>query len=69
MSCEIPIIGVKPKRLCVCNNVLQSEFIKRVESGAQLPEIIEELSIGTKCGTCWSEAHRVYKKHKTIKES
>ena len=46
--------------VCVCNNVSERQIRRAVESGVTtMPQLREELSVGTCCGKCHSCAKTV----------
>ncbi|GGO77949.1 hypothetical protein GCM10011348_08670 [Marinobacterium nitratireducens] len=51
-------------KICICNNVSDSEIRAAIENGAQtMRDLREELCVGTECGKCACAAKRILRSH------
>ncbi len=51
-------------KVCICNNVSDSEIRTAIENGAQtMRDLREELCVGTECGKCACAAKRILRSH------
>lgn len=61
---------MRPKKVCLCMSVTESELVKAIESGADTFEkLVDETTAATSCGTCTVQVLMILERELAKKKS